>query len=252
MTKPKRERIVFVPDVQIPGHDPRAIALFCKVVKEYIKPDRAIFLGDVINFDIISKHSKERRDPSMAEELEGFHKVMKQLCDALGKKCRKQYIRGNHSERLEKYLWAKAPELAELPQFSLRSVLDLQRYNIEGPVNRIELCNKKFVAVHGHPYCGSQPGSTAKRWLDAEGRSGICGHIHRLCLIGRTLYNETLVWAEGGSLCKNPLPYLNERKGDWQIGWCWGMFGEKDFALFEIRPHTNMTWVSPEGKEWRA
>ena len=250
MTK-RRERIVFVPDFQVPGHDPEAVALFCKITKEYVKPDRAIFLGDGINFDIISKHSKDKRDPSMEEELAAFDSVLTQMCKALGPKCRKQYIKGNHSERLEKYLWAKAPEVADLPMFSLRNVLGLEKHNIEGPFNRIELVGGKFVAVHGHPFCQSSPGATAKKWLEVEGRSGICGHIHRLCIIGKTTYNETMVWAEGGSLCKNPLPYLNERRADWQKGYVWGLFGETDFNIYEIRFHTNNSWVSPDGREWR-
>lgn len=247
----KRERVVFIPDFQVPGHDPEAVALFCKITRDYVKPDRAIFLGDGINFDIISKHAKDKRDPSMEEELAAFDTVLAQMCKALGPKCRKQYIRGNHEARIEKYLYARAPEVADLPQFSMRNVLGFAKHKIEGPFNRIELSRGKFVAVHGDPYCGAQPGSTAKKWLDTEGRSGICGHIHRLCIVGRTVYNETFVFAEGGSLCKNPLPYLNERRADWQKGFVWGFFGDKDFQIYEVRFHTNMSWLSPDGREWR-
>jgi UDP-2,3-diacylglucosamine pyrophosphatase LpxH len=248
----KRERILFIPDIQVPDQDERALTLFCKIVKDYVKPDRAIYLGDVINFDAISKYEKIQADVTIEHELLTLQKVFEQIHKSLPAKCRRQLIRGNHEERLPKYLYRNAPGIADLRYFSLRMVLALDSNAIEGPFERIELCNGKFVVTHGHPYAGVVPGSVARKWLEVEGRSGICGHIHRLCTIGKTVYNETMSWTEGGSLCKNPLPYLGGRRADWQLGMCWGLFGEEDFALFEIRFHTGYSWVSPDGREWRA
>jgi len=248
----KRERVLFIPDLQVPDHDPRALTLFCKIVKQYVKPDRAIYLGDVINFDAISKYAKIQADVTMEHELETLGKVFKQIEKALPPKCRKQLIRGNHEERLPKYLYSNAPGVADLRHFSLRTVLDLDLHNIEGPFERLELCNGKFAVVHGHPYAGSVPGSVARKWLEVEGRSGINGHVHRLNTIGKTVYNETMSWTEGGSLCKNPLPYLGGRRADWQIGFAWGLFGENDFSVFEVRFKTNYTWTSPDNKDFLA
>ena len=70
-------------------------------------------------------------------------------------------------------------------------------------------------------------------------------------VLKKKLWNEQLVWAEGGSLCNNPQKYMNNL-GDWQLGFCWGFFGAADFQLFEVRFHTNYSWINPSGKEYRA
>lgn len=248
----KSQRVLFIPDIQVPEHDQRALNLFCKIVKDYVKPDRAIYLGDVVNFDAISKYTRIKPTVTMETELKKLHKVFKQIDAVLPKKCRKQFIQGNHELRLPKKLWTDVPDVANLYEFSLRNILKLDDFNIEGPFDRIELCNKRFVGVHGHPHSSTIPGAVARKWLDIEGRSGICGHTHTLCLIGRTFHNGGMVWAEGGNLCLNPQPYLEGRKGNWQQGFCWGLFGKTDFSLFEVRFKDKYTWTAPNGKEWRA
>ena len=244
------ERIVFIPDMQVPEHDPKAISLFCKIVKD-LKPNRAIYLGDTVNFDALSKYDKIEADVPLAEELSKLDKVFRTIRAALPKKCRVQLIQGNHEERFPKKLWKVLPEMADMERFSLGRILRLEAHNIEGPFTRIELCDGRFLVVHGHPYCGVVPGSVARKWMDTEARSGICGHIHRLCIVGKKIWDEQLVWAEGGSLCLNPQRYMNNQ-GNWQLGFCWGYFSKKDFQLFEVRFHTNYSWISPGGKEYRV
>jgi len=248
----QQEKIVFAPDIQCPEHDPRAIKLFCKIVKEHIKPDRIIYLGDVINFDIISRFTRTKPAVTMETELKKLHGVFAQIKEALPKKCKAQLIQGNHEARLPKKLWENVPEVANLFEFSLRNVLRLDEFSIEGPFNRIELCGKRFVAVHGDPYSSIIPGAVARKWLEIESRSGISGHSHTLCSIGKATHSGGLVWHEGGSLCLNPQEYLNERLGNWSLGFCWGFFNKNDFSMFEVRYKDHYSWRSPEGKEFRV
>jgi hypothetical protein len=236
--------------MQCPEHDPRAINLACKIIKGYVRPHRLIYLGDVINFDAISTHAKHEPDVSIKAELDSLQAVFKQFDKAAP--CRKQLIYGNHERRWPKKLFSQIPELAELPPFSIREVLQLKRWNIEGPFERIELAGGKFLALHGDPYCGSAPGAVARKWIDREGRSGINGHIHRSCCVGKTLHDDTLRWYEGGSLCLNPQRWNRSQRQDWQQAIYWGLFGDTDFQVFPIDFHTNYSWIDPTGKEWRA
>lgn len=247
----KRERIVFVPDLQVPEHDPAAVALACKIIKGYIKPDRLIYLGDMLNLDMISSHAKWEPDVSISSEVSALQGVFK-LFEKAAPGIRKQAIWGNHSRRWPKHVMDRIPELADMPEFSLERVIKLEENNIEGLFEKIELAGRRFVAVHGDPYAGSIPGSVARKWLDREGRSGICGHIHRLCTISKTTYSGTNIWTEGGSLCLNPQRWNRGHKQNWNLGFAWGYFGEDDFQTFEVAYHDNMSWIDPTGKEWRA
>lgn len=247
----RREKIAFIPDIQVPEHDPKAVKLACKIIKGYIKPHRLIYLGDMINLDALSTHAKWEPDVDIAIEIASLQDVFKQFRKAAGKKCRMQAIWGNHSRRLPKYLMARVPELATLSDFSIEHLLKLEENDIEGLFEKIELAGRKFVALHGDPYCSVVPGSVARKWLDHEGRSGVCGHVHRLCTISKALYNGSITWTEGGSLCLNPQRWNRSQKQNWSLGFTYGFFGEDDFQLFEVRYHNNYTWIDPTGREWR-
>lgn len=103
------ERLLIVPDTHVPYHDRRAVDLVLAAGEKF-KPDRVIHMGDLGDFYEISDYVK---DPTRAfafdEEVEQC-RLVRSAFDALGAK-RKDFIEGNHENRLPRYLKKQAPEL---------------------------------------------------------------------------------------------------------------------------------------------
>jgi len=248
---PRYERIVVKPDTHVPLEDPRALELFLKIVHD-LKPDRLIDLGDAVDFGSISRFPKSQDEPSILADVLGFNKCYRAIRDAVGPKCKFQFIEGNHSYRIRNYLYGSARELSSLECLRLQNLLEFKKHKIDGPYDKIELCGGKLVALHGWPIIRRWPGQAANEWLTREGRSGLSGHTHNLAIVGRRRYDGALVWAECGFLGLMDQPYLRGQQTNWTHGFVWLEASEEDFQIHEVRFHTNFSWRSPWGKEYRA
>ena len=252
MTKPKRyERIVIKPDTHVPHHDPRAFSLFLKIISD-LKPTRLIDLGDAVSFDSISHWPKAQAEPDILAEKLGFVQCYKDIRSAVGKACKFQFIEGNHEYRLRNYMYGSARELSSLECLRLQNLLEFKELGIDGPHDRIELCGSRLVAVHGWPIIRRWPGMAANEWMTREGRSGVSGHTHTLAIVGRRRYDGAIVWAESGFLGRMDQPYLRGQHANWSHGFVWLDVTDNDFQIHEVRFHTNFSWRSPGGKEYRA
>ena len=108
---------IVIPDTHIPYHDYRAFNLVCDVIQS-IQPTYLIILGDFADCYSVSSHSKDpRRINSLHEEISYVRENLQYL-EACAGKAKKVFIKGNHENRLERYLQDKAPELYDLVQQS--------------------------------------------------------------------------------------------------------------------------------------
>lgn len=103
------KRIFIWPDAHVPFEDKRCFNLALKVCKSF-KPDIQVILGDFWDFYSVSFHSKERRGPKLADELEAGKVRLEEITKLGGK--RKVFVCGNHEYRLDRYIADRAPELA--------------------------------------------------------------------------------------------------------------------------------------------
>ena len=82
------------------------------------KPDMILINGDLLDFHSLSRFVKDPRSRSLSGELQMgrdfFAMLQKQF-----PKTKVVYKIGNHEERLETYLYVKAPELLDMQEFKM-------------------------------------------------------------------------------------------------------------------------------------
>jgi hypothetical protein len=200
-------------DLQMPYHDAEVLALVENFLIE-IQPDYEIFNGDIFDFYALSDFDKNpNRINRMQDELD-LTKAMLRRHHAILPKAIKKLIIGNHEDRLRRFLWTRAKELATLRCLTVEELLGLKDYNIELIAYEQGLMvNDVFLIIHGD-IASIHSGYTAKRMFEKHGGCGICGHCHR-----------------GGSF------YKRDRFGIW--GW-W-----ENFCLCHLNPDwiKNPNWV---------
>lgn len=190
-SKPNRpdQLAIFLPDAQIPFHDPRALALAHVAIRE-LQPDRVILLGDMIDlpaqsrFDTHPSHSRLLQD-----QLDTTHRMLAQI-RADVPDAQIDYIPGNHEFRLNRDIIQKNAELLgikranaakELGVLTLDFLLRLDELEVtmagQYPNGQVWL-NDHTVGIHGDT--SSTSGSTSLRYLAKNPNiSTIHGHSHR-------------------------------------------------------------------------
>ena len=192
--------------------------LFC----QFFKPHKVFINGDLIDFYAISRFVKDpKRALELQEEIDEAISILKQI-RKVNKKADIYYIKGNHENRCQKYLWSEAKELSGLRELTVPSLLKLGGMNIKYcETGRIEYGG--LIIKHGS-VVRKFSGYTAKAEVEKNGKSGISGHTHRLSLYFQNNAGQEIVWAEGGCMCKLDAEYLEGEVPNWQTGFICGYF----------------------------
>ena len=173
------KRILCLYDVHVPYHDVRA----CNAAIQYGLDNKAdtIFIGgDFMDCYGLSRYEKDPRKRGFKEELDMTRDFLKRLRE-LFPKARIYYMIGNHEERYQKLMMAKAPQLIGIQEFEIDILLHFGEYGIE-------LIDDKRVAkigrlnlIHGHELPGGaySPVNPAKGLYNKAKRSTMCGHHHQ-------------------------------------------------------------------------
>lgn len=228
-------------DIHIPYHDPLAVGVTLKFLRAF-RPDKLIVMGDVFDFYQFSAFDRNpARVRSLQNDLDEARVFLNQLESAVGPSCERVYIEGNHEDRLRRYLWKRAPELASFAELELAKLLkleerDWQFFPYHDPVNRVgEIGHRdgELLAVHGWHY-RRHAGGTAKACFDVFGGSGLVGHCHHLGEYRTRRIDGQHVWWETG--CLSTLRPEYRPFPDWHQGFVAGyIWGENDEHL-DLRP----------------
>ena len=218
-----------VPDTHRPYHDKTAWALFLTVMQA-LKPKRLICIGDFADFYSVSSHSK---DPSRAlrleEELEDIHTGFDEL-DALGAK-HKQFIAGNHCDRLTRYLQDKAPALHSVVGIPELFRLKQRGWGYTPYKNSYQLGKVHFT--HDVEVAGRN--ATFKA-LDTYQHSVITGHAHRLQYIveGNATGEQKLAAQFGWLGDADQVDYMHKANvlKNWALGFGIGYYAPKTGVLY--------------------
>ena len=186
-------------DIHIPYHDRKTIETAIREAKD--RSIKGIILdGDILDFYQLSRFSKRPDKPRMREEIEKGRQFLDWLRSQFPH-ARIIFKEGNHDERLGNYLLDKAPDLFDLEDMQLPSLLRADDFGVEwvGDKRVIEL--GKLCVIHGHEYRGSG-GVMPARWLFIRAWSNaMLGHFHQ-----PTYYT---------------VPTLDRRElGVWSLGCC--------------------------------
>jgi len=244
----KPERVLLVPDLHCDDHDPRAVALAVKFSRA-IRPDRIIFLGDVLDSGWASDKfpvNQAEVGGQLQREIDAWHKVLSRF-DAP----RIDVIPGNHDYRIVRSTY-KMPGLYDFRGLKLSKMLcpDGQRYADRGV---LRLASGNFTVTHG---------SIARKWAGQSaaaemliwGTNGATGHCHRLCPYYQSDDHQSRMWLECGCLSNNP-PRYKEPHRPAAENWMHGMgMVDIDGGHFHAQaiPITRDYRAIFEGRSYRA
>lgn len=241
------ENRVFIGDLQRPFQDDAAVAVVERFLKD-TRPDVVHFVGDVLDFYQLSDHE---RDPAkrvgLWAQLEADAAWLWRVRD-LVPDARLVWEDGNHEDRLRRYLWRAAPELADFPTLHLEELLAFKELEIERHPYRAGtlLAQGNFLVIHGD-LVRPQSAYTARAMLDEYGVSGISGHTHRMGSHYKNNLGGYRAWFENGCLCRmEGMEYITHP--NWQQGFSVGYFKEDRFHIDQVPVlHGKILYG---GKEW--
>lgn len=206
---------MIISDLHIPFDDKRAVEVMLKI-HQHCRPETIILNGDVLDFIELSSFIRNKLDD---------RPIKKSINDAVDiiKKLQRYstviYHIGNHEIRLKKYLFANAPELADLISFN-----DLINNKLKTKIDFVEMvgrdCMEKYFDGHllvGHFNRVSRYSAyTAKMLVEDYKISVVQGHTHRLGTYYTTGANCTYQGHESGCLCEIHPEYVHSP--NWQQG----------------------------------
>lgn len=219
-------RGAIVSDEHSPHHDANAIALAAKVLKWW-KPDVLVHNGDQCDFAGISKFDQNPARKLRAQDDVDLWQtdIAIPLNVAVGNRCRKIVLPGNHDLRMLKFLW-EHPEFFSVRALHLPALWEVEKLGMEYVGYAVvidgllEISHGTKVSIHA--------GYAAKAELVKRGYSisTATGHNHREGRHEqRTPYNGLVVGQE--------IPCLCSTEPDYQVDANW----VQGFGLFEVRNH---------------
>lgn len=207
-------RILFIPDSHHPFVNKRAWRLMLKAGRAF-KPDHVVILGDFADFYAVSAHDKNPlRRETFEEEIYSTNAALDDV-DELGAS-KKDFVKGNHEYRLERFLSTNAPQL-----YSMLSVEKLFRLKERGwGVTQYQKALKigKLWVTHDEGNAGPQAHERARTSFEGN---VIIGHTHRCAISYRgNARGSSHVGAMFGWLGDiDSIDYLHRvRAQQWQLG----------------------------------
>jgi len=236
------ERHLFIPDIQIPDHNPEALSVLLKFIPDF-KPHTVHILGDFLNFTKASTFIEiGGYDVSLAEEVEEAKEILNQIVLTSRQdnpKARICWYEGNHELRLQKFLAREGNILTSLQDkegnqlISVPAIFGLKDLGVDW-IPYYETNKLDSIEVEHGDVVRVKAGFTAQAMLEKRGKSGFSGHSHRLALVTRSQGDTVRFWVECGSLCNlHPTP-IYTRKPDWINGFAVGIFDKKQDIMHPI------------------
>lgn len=210
--------IAVASDVHVPFQDKDAVKAFILYCKE-VQPTVIIINGDLVDMYMLSRFAKgEGRNPM--EEISEARDILAKLRSVCPSSLI-YYVIGNHEQRLEKTILAKAPELASLIE-DVFSIFKLEDIGVIGCGS--VTFNDNLVFKHG-TLLGNKSGLSAIKEMENAYLSGATGHTHRLAKYIARKAGRKFIWLETGCLCSMEPEYM--LNPNWQQG----------FGMIQINNH---------------
>jgi len=210
----RQDTTFVIPDLHIPYHLQAETDAYLRFGYS-INPARVVLLGDVIDAMAISRFDKNpARKTTLAGEIDIAKRFLKDLRDRFPL-CDIHYCEGNHEDRLRKFLWKRAPELADIRGMSIPDLLGLSDLGIQWHSSSLRVGQLTYTHANR---IRRLAGQTARAMSDEWNSSVICGHSHRQGWCPRTTPTGVQDGYEAGCLCDyRRLDYV-DNVPNWQIG----------------------------------
>ena len=172
-------------DLHFPFQDNAAITLALEAGRRF-GMDAVLINGDLCDFHRCSKFEREVKAESVIEELRRAYEFLA-IIRKLFPKATLYYKYGNHDERFDRYLRAKAPELMDLPMMRLSKQQWIEGKTLDDlGVQVIEdgliIMLGKLPVVHGHEWQAgiSAPVNAARGAFLRANASVLVAHSHQV------------------------------------------------------------------------
>lgn len=219
--------------------------------------DELLWLGDLMDFDFISKFNKEaprlKEDKRFLEDYKIANKFLDRqqaIIRKNNKKARFTLLQGNHDFRPETYVDSHPEQEGNVePEFKLRlgeRGIKWVRSWAEGEMHKIG----KAYFIHGL-YTNQYH---AKKTVDSFGVNTYYGHTHDIMSMPKTLLgkDKTLEGGSLGCLCDYDQKYMKGKPNNWQQSFS-VMYTDIEtgfYNLYTVRIF-NHTFFSPDGKFYK-
>lgn len=229
------KRVGIISDVHVPYHSENAWEAAINKLKAN-KIDTLVINGDYADFYQVSKWEKNPKKRRFSEELRCCVEGLEWMRHIL-KGVRFIYKLGNHDERWDKFIWQRTPEIYDLPQCQIESLLEFERLGIECVRDQRPIMLGKLPVLHGHelPKGMTSPVNMARGAFLRTIHSMLCGHGHRTSThVEADMFGkEIAVWSTG-MLCDPHPEYQRFGKSNWGFAYV-EIFAKGDFGVENYR-----------------
>lgn len=231
------KKAIILPDIHIPLHDELSINAVNQYARENGPWDYWVQLGDLGDFDFISKYTKENlralNGKTWKWQYDPINQFLDEQQEIYGDGTEYTILEGNHDYRVECVI-DRMPELEGLVELPIQC--DLEGRGIrwvrswsEGEIFKL---GRAFF-THGAFHNINHTKSTVTKY----GHSVFYGHTHDIMETPWERYgdDDTIVARSMGCLCTYKMKYMRGRPTKWQQG----------FGIFYILPDGSFTYYTP-------
>jgi hypothetical protein len=248
-------RVVVLPDMQVPYQDDRALAAVERYMKD-VQWDEYINLGDFVDLDHISTHSKGKLRQIEGKTIQADYDVANTILDRHQTIVRKRnpdaaftLLEGNHEYRIERLI-DEQPQLKGSLEIEKGLRLKQRGFNWIRCYQKGELYRVGNSYFSHGKYCS---GNHAKTHVERFGVNITYGHTHDVMTWPKVLWGKgrALVGQSLGCLCRFDLDYIGQDPTNWAhaIGE-YHFRANGDFNYYVIRIF-DAEFVAPNGKVYR-
>lgn len=251
------QRIVVIPDMQIPFHSKRHLDSLLNYV-EYVKPNLAC-VGDEVDVVQASKWTKgtaKEFEGTLQRDLNTAHQVLKDFREAQGKKKTFWLQRSNHTQRLEDYIRKFAPAFSVIDVLRIEKLLGLEELGITYNRHLTEIAPNVLLAHGDEGRMFKDSGRTALDLAKRTGKNVICGHSHRQGIASESTGfggKQSVLWGmEVGNIMNlksSGAGYLKEKIANWQTGFGI-LYVENGIVKPEVVPMDSKGRFIADGELW--
>jgi predicted phosphodiesterase len=240
---------IVLTDIHLPFHDEESL----RAVEKYMGENRFdyyINLGDLIDFDYISKYNEHNKRGNETKRIRKDYQMANEMLDrhqALIRKNNKHaefiLIQGNHDIRIEKFI-DKEPAVEGLLELETGLKLEQRGFKFIKEDKVFRLGKAHFI--HGKYTNQYHSAKTVTRY----GRSMFYGHTHDIQGFSMVQYgdNSTLVGQSLGCLCNYKQSYLKGNPTAWQQAVTTFYFQDNGNYNYYISRIFDHKFVAPDGK----
>jgi predicted phosphodiesterase len=192
-------RALVLSDIHLPYYDRGALAVALEMGR---RRDATLVLlnGDVADHYAVSHWQNDPRRRDFRAEVESVQQFLAALREGFPK-ARVVWKLGNHEERLERYLVAKAPELLGLQVLDMGGLYGCAGRGVELVRDMKPVKLGKLFVVHGHEYrfAIQNPVNPARGLFLRAKTLALCGHFHQTSQHSERNLEQSVVstWSTG-------------------------------------------------------